>query len=226
VEEIGTQHPVYLFPCRVETAKSNFLSGISKDFDVCKACSLQIHDEIKKYINMSDNKKNPITFLIQKYKSETQSKMKDRIRNIIVGNKEKTARIESGGHPELMDKFPQRLWQQEMHYFIVEKILSIGICRMDVIFKAIQDGVLHVPQSYTMKNNKKQFIKKYIFSLLDEFMDRKFVDFIVPAWTASAGTDATAINYNHGALVYTGVCSTLLSGRRAFYYEIYFDCIK
>ena len=212
MEEIGTQHPVYLFPCRVETAKSNFLSGISKDSDVCKACSLQIHDEIKKFINMSDNKKHPITFLIQKYKSETQSKVKERIRNIIEGNREKSATIESGGQPELIDKIPQHLWQQELHYFIVEKLLSIGICRMDVIFKAIKNGVLHVPQSYMQPKNKRQFIKKNIFSLLDDCIDRKFVDFIVPARTYSPGTDA---------LVYTGVCSTLLSGRRALIFESY-----
>ena len=99
MEEIGTQHPVYLFPCRVETAKSKFLSGISKDSDVCKACSLQIHDEINKFIYMCDNNKHPITFLIQKYKSETQSKVKERIRTIIEGNREKSARIESGVFP-------------------------------------------------------------------------------------------------------------------------------
>jgi len=95
-------------------------------------------------------------------------------------NKEKSARIESSGSPEPMDKITPTLWQQELHYFIVEKILSIGICRMDVIFKAIDDGVLHVPQSYTKGNHKKNFIKTHILSLLDDSLDRKFIDFVVP----------------------------------------------
>jgi hypothetical protein len=74
----------------------------------------------------------------------------------------------------LIDKIPQHLWQQELHYFIVEKLLSIGICRMDVIFKAIKEVVLHVPQSYMQPKHKKQFIKMNIFSLLDDCIDKKF----------------------------------------------------
>ena len=188
MEEIGTQHPVYLFPCRVETAKSNFLSGISKDFDVCKACSLQIHDEVNTFMNMSDNKKHPITFLIQKYKSETQSKVKERIRTIIEGNREKSARIESGGLPELMDKIPQHLWQQELHYFIVEKLLSIGICRMDVIFKAIKEGVLHVPQSYMQPDTRNSSLRRTFPVYSNDCIDRKFVIFIVPYAETDANT--------------------------------------
>ena len=120
--------------------------------------------------------------------------MKEGIVAIINSNKEKIARIESGGHLESMDKITQAMWQKELHYFIVEKLLSIGICRMDVIFKAINDGVLHVPTSYTKKNHKKNFIKKFILSLLDNFIDPKFVDFVVPARKSSAGIDAGKIN--------------------------------
>jgi hypothetical protein len=212
VEKIGTQNPVYLFPCRVDTAKVEILSGISKDFDVCKKCALQIHDAINNFINLPENKKHPITFLIQKYKSVTQFKVKERIHDIINVNKGRSAEKESGGNPVSMERIPPPLWQQELHYFIVEKLLSIGICRMDVIFKAIKDGVLHVPLSYTTGNHKKHFIKTYILSLLVDCIDRQYVDFVVPARKTSAGTDAETINYNQGALVYTGFCSTLLSG--------------
>ena len=173
---------------------------------------MQIHEEINKFINLPENKKHPITYLIQKYDSVTQSQVKESICAIVNSNKEKSARIESSGISEPMDKISPVLWQQELHYFIVEKILSIGICRMDVIFKAINDGVLHVPQSYTKWNHKKNFIKTHILSLLADSLDRKFIDFVVPARNPSAGTDAASINYNHGALVYTGLSSTLLSG--------------
>ena len=73
--------------------------------------------------------------------------------------------MESGGHPISMDRIPKHLWQQELHYFIVEKLLSIGICRMDVIFKAIKDGVLHVPLSYIPNGTTRKISLKRTFSV-------------------------------------------------------------
>jgi hypothetical protein len=220
ISEIGSEHPAYLCPFPVSVhvrgteSPVSVLSGIGKDFVICQSCALQLHKDINDFIHLPENKKHPITFLIQSYDSTPQSELKDKIQACIQANKTMSL---SQGSASLIGVRPTKIdcamWRQELHYFIVEKLLTLGICRMDVIFKAIKDGVLHIPQSYIKSNNRMHFIHTNIMTLLDnKTIDKKFVSFIVPARTSSMGTAAETLNYIHGALVYSGFCSTLSSG--------------
>ena len=85
--------------------------------------------------------------------------------------------------------------------FIVEKLLSLGICRMEVIFKAIDNGTLHIPKSYAQLKHRKQFVKDQILSILeDNHIDKKFVSFVFPARIASMGTAGDTLNYKRVSL--------------------------
>ena len=91
VPQIGTQHPAYLcpFPTTVFVADKELevLPGLSKDIDVCSDCALNLNVNINAFINTSENKKHPLTFLIQKYGSTLQSNVKSTIKCIIEENK-------------------------------------------------------------------------------------------------------------------------------------------
>jgi hypothetical protein len=148
ISEIGNEHPAYLCPFPVSVhvrgteSPVSVLSGIGKDFVICQPCAMQLHKDINDFINLPENKKHPITFLIQSYDSTPQSELKEKIQACIQANKMRSL---SQGSASLIGVVPTKidyaLWRQELHYFIVEKLLTLGICRMDVIFKAIKDGV-------------------------------------------------------------------------------------
>jgi len=109
---------------------------------------------------MSENKKHPLTFLIQKYGSTLQSDLKGEINSLIQENKNLAPPKEKLDR-DVSKKISKDLWKQELHYFIVEKLLSLGICRMEVIYKAVENGTLHTPKSYVQYKHRKQFIKDH-----------------------------------------------------------------
>ena len=121
--------------------------------------------------------------------------------NCIIEENKSLASMSEGLSRDALRKIPRELWQQELHYFIVEKLLSLGICRMEVIFKAIDKGTLHTPKSYSKPNNRKQFVKDHILTILEEHqIDKKFISFVFPARIASMGTAGDTLNYKRVSL--------------------------